>query len=122
MGRVVNRRQLREQADQAEEQDQTEDVETDAEKEPAPKRKRRAKALGPAKPRKPRAKKAPTRMRARWGVFDGAMKQIAIFDYNQHAAAQERLSDLLANKKGIHFMQIVKEPMPDAPVAVVATN
>ena len=64
-----------------------------------------------AKIRKTRAKK---RMRARWGVFDGSMKQVAIFDYNQRAAADEKLADLREKKKGLHFMQIVKEPMPEA--------
>jgi hypothetical protein len=42
------------------------------------------------------------------------MKQVAIFDYNQRAAADEKIADLIARKKGIHFLQIVKEPMPEA--------
>src|SRR5262249_62309132 len=66
-----------------------------------------------ARKRKPGAKNPPPRLRARWGVFDGAMKQVAIFDYNQRTAAEEKLADLLAKKKGIHFLQIVKEPMPE---------
>jgi hypothetical protein len=41
------------------------------------------------------------------------MKLVAIFDYNQRAAAAEKLADLLARKKGAHFLQIVKEPMPE---------
>jgi hypothetical protein len=41
------------------------------------------------------------------------MKQVAIFDYNQRAAADERLADLLAKKKGSHFLQIVKDTMPE---------
>jgi hypothetical protein len=41
------------------------------------------------------------------------MKQVAIFDYNQRAAADEKIADLLAKKKGSYFLQIVKEPMPD---------
>ncbi len=52
-------------------------------------------------------------MRARWGVFDAGMKQVAIFDYSQRVAADEKLADLLAKKKGMHFLQIVKEPMPE---------
>jgi len=50
-------------------------------------------------------------MCARWGVFDASMKQVAIFDYNQKVAADEKLADLLATKKSAHFLQIVKEPM-----------
>jgi hypothetical protein len=52
-------------------------------------------------------------MRVRWGVFDGGMKQVAIFDYNRRADADAKLADLLAKKKGLHFLQIVKEPMPE---------
>jgi hypothetical protein len=70
--------------------------------------------------RKPRAKKAPPRIYARWGVFDKAMKQVAIFDYNQRTAAEEKVTELKAKAKGDHFLQIVKEPMPELadPVAV----
>ena len=110
-GRIVNRRELREQVDRAE---QTEAVAEDPALAAARPRKR-GKAVAPAAPRvkKPRAKKVPPRLRARWGVFDSGMKQVAIFDYNQRAAADEKLADLIARKKGIHFLQIVKEPMPE---------
>jgi hypothetical protein len=33
-------------------------------------------------------------MRARWGVFDSAMRQVAIFDYNQRAAPEEKAAEL----------------------------
>jgi hypothetical protein len=110
-GRVLNRRALREQADQLQ---PAEAVASDT----APAKKHAKAKVGAApRPRKTRAKKAPPRLRARWGVFDATMKQVAIFDYNQRAAADEKLADLLARKKGIHFLQIVKEPMPEpAPV------
>jgi hypothetical protein len=74
----------------------------------APGKKKRAAV---PKPRKPRKKKEPVRMRARWGVFDGSMKQVAIFDYSQRQAADEKLAELMAKKKGLYFLQIVKEPM-----------
>jgi hypothetical protein len=60
-------------------------------------------------------------MRARWGVFDGGMKQVAIFNYNQRAAADEKLANLQAKKRGLHFLQIVKDPMPE-PVPVEAPS
>jgi hypothetical protein len=77
--------------------------------------KTKAVAKAPAAPRarKPRPKKAPPRMFARWGVFDLAMKQVAIFDYNQRAAADEKVADLNVKKKPGHFLQIVKEPMAE---------
>jgi hypothetical protein len=109
---------LRRQADKAE---QTEAVEVDTASTAAAPAKKARKA--PAAKRKPRPKKAPPRLRARWGVFDGSMKQVAAFDYNQRAAADAKLADLLAKKKGIHFLQIVKEPMPEpAPVEALATG
>ena len=140
-GRILNRRELRKQADEAEaraspqdseaadEDDavedtgdaggaedeepgaETEDGDDDAAPRPA---KKPAKAKAPAaKARKPRKPKAAPRMRARWGVFDGSMKQVAIFDYNQRAAADEKAAELAAKKNGTFFLQMVKEPMPE---------
>jgi hypothetical protein len=110
-GRILNRRALREQADQTA-QSETMVPDTPPVATPSTKQ-RQAKTPGTAKVKKGRVKKAPPRMRARWGVFDSGMKQLAIFDYNQRAAADEKLADLSAKKKGSYFLQIVKEPMPD---------
>jgi hypothetical protein len=111
-GKILNRRELREPLPQAQVAGVVNGdaaVPDDA----GPKKKTKK---APAK-RKPRAKKTPPRMCARWGVFDGSLKQLAIFDYNCRAAADEKLADLVANKKGSFFLQIVKEPMPEpAPV------
>ena len=52
-------------------------------------------------------------MRARWGVFDASMKQVAIFDYNQRAAADQKVAELAAKKNGTFFVQMVKEPMAE---------
>jgi hypothetical protein len=110
-GRILNRRELRKQADHVE---QTEAVAP----EPAtavvpPKKAAKAKAAAAPRAKKPRKGKVPPRLRASWGVFDGGMKQVALFDYNQRAAADEMLADLIAKKKSLYFLQIVKEPMPD---------
>ena len=114
-GRTLNRRALREQTDQVE---QSEALASDtAVVAIPPKKPPKTRAPAAPKVKKTRAKKAPPRLRARWGVFDSGMKQVAIFDYNQRAAADEKLADLLARKKGIHFLQIVKEPMPEPPPA-----
>ena len=139
-GRILNRRELRKQADEAEarespqdpeaadEDDEVDDTDEAGEDEaegpgadtedgaddesPRP-AKKAAKAKAPAKPRKPRKPKAVPRMRARWGVFDASMKQVAIFDYNQRAAADAKVAELAAKKNGTFFLQIVKEPMPE---------
>jgi len=107
-GRILNRRELRKQADSAE---QTEGAAAEAgvPKSPAKKKARAKSAASPAK--KARPKKEAARMRARWGVFDGCMKRVAIFDFNQRAAAEEKLADLLTKKKLPHFLQLVKEPI-----------
>lgn len=104
--RILNRRELREQADAVA-------ATTPATAPEKPTAKKRA---APAKPRKPRAKKAAVRQRARWGVFDMGMKQIAVFDYNQRAAADQKVADLNARNKGEHFLQIVKDAMPEPAV------
>jgi len=113
--RTLNWRELRKQVDQSE----LTGVAPDSAGAPgaAPPKKSRAKAAATPRVRKPRAPKVPPRLFARWGVFDGAMKRVAVFDYNQRAAAEEKLADLRARNKGPHFMQIVKEPMPEPAAA-----
>ena len=112
-GRIMNRRELRKQAEAADATQQLTATPAEGVVEEAPKKKTRAKATGASKVRKPRAKKGSPRMRARWGLFDAAMKQVAVFDFNQRAAAEAKLADLLAVKKGAHFMQMVKDLMPE---------
>jgi hypothetical protein len=111
-GQILNRRELRKQADQAEQLEAVAAAPAAVAATPEKKTKAR-KARAAPKMKKPRKPKAPPRLRARWGVFDGGMKQVAIFDYNQRTAAQEKLADLLVKKKSAHFLQIVKEPMPE---------
>jgi hypothetical protein len=110
-GRILNRRELRKQAEGVGQTEAIAPEAAPADVAPA-KKKTRARPATPAKPRAARAKKAPPRMRARWGLFDQGMKQVAIFDYNQRAAADQKLADLQLRNKGVHFLQMVKEPMP----------
>jgi hypothetical protein len=111
--RVLNRRQLREEADQA-----ARAAPSPAVGEPAPAGPAAA-AKGPKAPRKPSPKKAkePERLRASWGVFDNSMKRVALFGYNQRAEAERKVADLNVKKPGQFFLQLVKEPMaaPAAP-------
>jgi hypothetical protein len=112
-GRILGRRALREQSDQVEQIEAP--VSDEALVAAPPKEQRKVKTPAAPKVKTPRAKKTPPRMRARWGIFDGAMKQVSIFDYNQRASADDKLAELLAKKKGSHFLQIVKEPMAEPP-------
>ena len=111
--RILNRRELRKAADQADNAKGGAPAEGGT---PAAKKKAKVKAAGAPKVKKARKKKEPPRMCARWGVFDAAMKQVAIFDYKQRAMADQKIADLVAKKNAKYFLQIVKEPMPE-PVA-----
>jgi len=114
----MNRRTLREQADQAA---QTNTVVAElAPTALAPAVKAKAKTAAAPRAKKPRKVKVPPRLRARWGIFDGTMNQVAVFDYNRRTDADEKLADLLATKKGIHFLQIVKDLMPEVVPAEAA--
>jgi hypothetical protein len=113
--RVLNRRELRKAADEAELQQKEEPTEDAEESSAKPKR-----AKAAAKPKKPRKKKEPPRMCARWGVFDAAMKQVAIFDYNRRDDADRKAAELHAKKNATYFLQIVKEPMPEPQPAAPA--
>lgn len=116
--RILNRRELRKQTDQAEQAEVAvaDPVETGA----PPKAAARRKAVAAPKVRKPRKPKAPPRMRALWCVYDGGMKEIAMFDYNQRAAAEAKLTAMLDRNKGTYFLQIVKQPMPAAEPVPIA--
>jgi hypothetical protein len=111
-GRILNRRELRKQTDQAE---QAEAGVSDLSATPAlPDGAAKRKASAAAKVRKPRKPKTSPRTRALWCIYDGGMKEIALFDYNQRAAAEAKLAVLLGKHKGVYFLQLVKQPMPAA--------
>jgi len=94
----------------------------DVKAEAKPKRKR-AKAPSPPGAKKTRAKKTAPRMCARWVVFDGAMKQVAVFEYRDRVAADQKLADMRAKNKGSYFIQVVKELMPEPePTPIEATG
>jgi hypothetical protein len=73
----------------------------DAEVEAAPKKKKR----------KTRAKKAAEVIRRKlfWGVFNHAMKRVALYEFNQRKAAEKRAKELSPEGKPPHFVQKVKE-------------
>jgi cobalamin biosynthesis protein CobT len=134
MGRIRNRKELREADDAAErrqdedkeeadedEEEEDEDEsgaseaeeadaeEADAEEaEPEAKPKKRK---APAKPRS-RAVKV-TRMRVVWGVFDNANKCVATYEYPRRGDADDHAARLTSDKKNTHFVQPVKEPIEE---------
>jgi hypothetical protein len=104
--KVVNRKELRAQAEAAE-----------AREAAAPKSKaKKAKAAKAEKPAKAPAKRASrkkvvkeVRMKAYWGVFSQTMKRLAMFEYADKRAAQKKAAELGSN----HFVGLVKEPITE---------
>src|SRR5262249_43613921 len=113
-GRPLNRRDLRRQAEAAEQiEQQPQAADAPGPDEAPAKKPRKAPAALKPSARKPRAPKAEQRMRARWCIYDAAMKPVAFFAYNQRAEADAKLADLLARVKGVHFLRLFKDAMPE---------
>lgn len=83
-------------------------ADTDADgEEAAPKKKKKAK-------RKSRAKAAVViRKKLFWGVFNHAMKRVALYEFNQRKAAEKRAKELSPEGKPPHFVQKVKEEVTE---------
>lgn len=93
--KIVNRRELREQADAAAERG-----------EAKPKKAAKEKA-----PRKSRAKKktGEVRLKAFWGVFNQSLKRVALYEYSDRKQAEKKAAELNASGKSPHFIKPVKE-------------
>ncbi len=129
--RVLSRRALRDEHDEAERIDDLETNDSDGsevEEKPAKKPRARkiadktAKPKAPAKPRvRKKALKVPPRMFARWAICDGGLKRLAVFEYKDFAAVETKLADLREQKKGPFCLLLVKDPYePPAEEAAVA--
>lgn len=94
--KVLNRKELRQEADAAE-------------KKKATKKKTAKKTTK----RKSRAKKAAedVRMKAYWGVFSQSLKRVALYEYHDRKAAEKKAKELSANTP--HFVRPVKEPVQE---------
>jgi len=118
-GKPLNRLELRRQNDAAEPldpmEDESDDLTEDADDEEVTERKAKKKAKAPAKSKAKTSKpaKPAARMRIVWVVTNDAFKPVGTFEYSQKDAADARAAELTAKGKGTHFVQKVKEPMPD---------
>lgn len=115
-GRPQNRLELRRQYEAAEPLDPVEDetpdlVDADDDVDEEERKPRKKKA--PAKPRAVKAPKPAARMRVVWTVVNDAFKTIATFEYAKKDEALVKAAEMTAKGKGTHFVQKVKEPMPD---------
>ena len=72
------------------------------------------------KKRKSRKKKtAIIKHRVYWGVFNHAMKRVALYEFGQKKAAEKKVADLNDSGKPPHFVQKVKEEFEEMPPEVV---
>jgi hypothetical protein len=107
--KVVNRKELRAQAEAAEARGKTKKA---AKEKPAKEKKEKAaKEPKKAAAKKPSRKKVAkvSRMKAYWGVFNPAMKRLAMFEYADKKAAEKKATELGAN----HFIQLIKEAIAE---------
>jgi hypothetical protein len=101
--KVLNRMELREEAETAERRG----TELDEEAGEKPVKK------APVK-RKSRAKVVKeVRLKAFWGVFNQSLRRIARFEYNERKEADEKAAELSQSQKTPHFVQLVKEVMEE---------
>jgi hypothetical protein len=115
-GKPKNRLELRRQYEAAEPLDPMEDEGDDAveetdDEEPS-ERKAKKKPKAPSKS-KAKAPKPSARMRVVWNVVNDAFKTVGSFEFAQKDAALARAAELTAKGKGTHFVQRVKEAMPE---------
>ncbi len=118
-GRPQNRLELRRQYEAAEPVDPMEDESDDVgddggdDDESERKPKKKAKAPAKAKAKVVKAPKPSARMRIVWTVVNDAFKTVGTFEFSQKEAAEARAVELTAKGKGTHFVQKVKEAMPE---------
>lgn len=106
--KVVNRKELRAEAEAAEARQAAGEA-TGAEK----KKKAAGEKKAPAK-RKSRAKSTePARMKLFYGVFNQSLKRVALYDFTQKRQADAKAAELSASGKSPHFVQKVKEAISE---------
>jgi hypothetical protein len=98
--KVVNRKELRAEAEAAEAAGATKKKKAANKKKPA-KRKSRKKA------------DIEVRLKAFWGVFNQSLKRVAVFDYADRKKAEKKASDLTDSAGTPHFIQVVKEAIEE---------
>ena len=99
--KIVNRLQLREEAEQAE-------------RAAAAGGETKAPAKKKAAPRKSRKKEAvEVRVKLFWGVFNQSLKRVALYEYSQRKQADKKAQELSQSGKAPHFVQKVKETIQE---------
>ena len=114
--KVVNRKELRAQADAAEARGKTKagakEKATKATKGTKEKKAKEPKKVAEKKPARKKVAKE-TRMKAYWGVFNSGMKRLALFEYADKKAAEKKVQELIGSSRAHHFVQLVKEAISE---------
>jgi hypothetical protein len=107
--RILNRKELREEADALERMDVDEEVEEEGSEEEEEEVEKKVPKKAPPK-RKTRAKVAKeVRLKAFWGVFNQTLSQVAQFEHSQREEADKKAQELSESRKSPHFVQLVKK-------------
>ena len=93
--KIVNRKELREEAEAAEK--------AGGAKAPKKKAKRKSRAKAAAE----------VRVKLFWGVFNQSLKRVALYEFNQRKQAEKKATDLSKGGKSPHFVQRVKEAIEE---------
>jgi hypothetical protein len=108
--KVVNRKELRAEAEAAEALGKQAAAEGGAD---GKKTKAKGEKKAPAK-RKSRSKTVePERKKLFWGVFNQSLKRVALFDHTQKKAAEAKAAELTSGGKNPHFVMKVKEAVSE---------
>jgi hypothetical protein len=96
--RVVNRKELRAEAEAAE-----------AKEAASPKKKKAAKRKTGAAAKRKSKTAVDVRMKLYWGVFSQNLKRVAVYEFDQKDEADKKAEELGKGGKSPHFVQKVKE-------------
>ena len=109
--KILNRKQLREEVEAAEEAGLTEEEELEEEgDEEGSEEEKPAKAKKKPAKRKSRAKEpVEVRLKLFWGVYNQSLKRVALYEFTQKKQAEQKAQELNAGGKSPHFVQKVKE-------------
>ncbi len=99
--KVVNRKELRAEAEAAEAAEKAGKGAEAAPKKKAARRTSRTKAV------------ADVRMKLFWGVFNQSLRRVALYDHSQKKEAEKKAEELSKAGKSPHFVQKVKEAVEE---------
>jgi hypothetical protein len=95
--KVVNRKELRAEAEAAEQAGVTQKKKAATKKKATSTRATRSKAV------------ADVRMKLFWGVFNQSLKRVAVYEFSEKKEAEKKAEELSKSGKSPHFVQKVKE-------------